>query len=88
MTTSGSVTHWLQLLQAGEDSAARQIWERYFPRLVGLAREKLRGADGRMADEEDIALSVFDSFCRGIEQGRCSNVERKVRVIRGMWEDV
>jgi len=88
MTPSGSGTHWLQFLQAGEDSAAQQIWERYCPRLVGLAREKLHGTDRRMADEEDVALSVFDSFCRGIEQGRCSNVERKVRVIRGIWEDV
>jgi len=75
MMPSGSVTNWLQLLQAGEGAAARQIWERYCPRLVSLAREKLRGADRRMADEEDVALSVFDSFCRGIEQGRFPNLE-------------
>jgi DNA-directed RNA polymerase specialized sigma24 family protein len=48
----------------------RSFWNRYFERLVGLARSKLRGAPGRAADEEDVALSAFESFCRGAEQGR------------------
>jgi hypothetical protein len=61
-------------LEAGEDAAARAIWERYFRRLVGLAREKLRGAARRVADEEDVALSVLDSFCRGLEEGRFPNL--------------
>src|SRR5262249_44003183 len=42
----------------------------YFRRLVGLARKKLRAAPRRAADEEDVALSAFDSFCRGAEQDR------------------
>jgi DNA-directed RNA polymerase specialized sigma24 family protein len=46
------------------------LWERYFPRLVGLARARLRGAPRRAADEEDVALSAFDSFCRHAQQGR------------------
>src|SRR5262249_55701123 len=50
--------------------AAQPLWERYFHRLIGLARKKLRGARPRMADEEDVALSAFDSFCRGAAQGR------------------
>jgi DNA-directed RNA polymerase specialized sigma24 family protein len=75
MTCSGSVTHWIQLLKTGEDSAARDIWERYFQRLVGLARAKLRGAARRVADEEDVALSVLDSCCRGLQEGRFPNLE-------------
>jgi DNA-directed RNA polymerase specialized sigma24 family protein len=75
MTADGSVTCWLQLLQTGEDDATRQIWERYSGRLIGLAREKLRGAPRRLADEEDVALSVFDSFFRGVEQGRFPHLE-------------
>jgi hypothetical protein len=35
--------------------------ERYFPRLVTLARKRLR-ARPRAADEEDVALSAFDSL--------------------------
>jgi DNA-directed RNA polymerase specialized sigma24 family protein len=70
MSRQGSVTRWLVLLQASDPAAARQLWERYFRRLVGLARKRLRGAPRRAADEEDVALSAFDSFCRGAEQGR------------------
>src|ERR687886_50259 len=66
----GSVTRWLGRLQAGDPAAAQQLWERYFPRLVGLARQRLRGAPRRAADEEDVALSAFDSFCRGVARGR------------------
>jgi len=46
------------------------LWERYFARLVGLARQKLRSTPRRAADEEDVALSAFDSFCRQAEAGR------------------
>jgi DNA-directed RNA polymerase specialized sigma24 family protein len=67
---STEVTHWISLLQAGDADAAQPLWERYFRRLVGLARERLRKAHRRAADEEDVALSAFDSFCRGALAGR------------------
>jgi DNA-directed RNA polymerase specialized sigma24 family protein len=70
LVPEGSVTCWLQQLQAGDQTAAQELWNRYFARLVGLARSKLRGAPRRAADEEDVALSAFESFCRGAEQGR------------------
>ena len=70
MSSSGSVTHWLGLLKAGDSAAAQPLWERYFRRLVGLARLKLQGAPRRAADEEDAALSAFASFCRAAEAGR------------------
>ena len=37
---------------------------------MGLARARLRDAPRRIADEEDVALSAFDSFCRGAQAGR------------------
>jgi DNA-directed RNA polymerase specialized sigma24 family protein len=70
MSSEGSITRWLGPLQAGDREAAQQLWERYFHRLVGLARKKLQGAPRRAADEEDVALSAFDSFCRHAEGGR------------------
>jgi len=70
MSSLGSVTQWLQQLQAGDHVAAQKLWECYFRRLVGLARAKLRDQPRHGADEEDVALSAFDSFCRGAEQGR------------------
>jgi DNA-directed RNA polymerase specialized sigma24 family protein len=69
-SANGSVTRWLGQLQAGDPAAARQLWERYFRRLVGLARKRLQGAPRRAADEEDVALSAFDSFCRAANEGR------------------
>ena len=70
VATKGSVTRWIDLLKAGDALAAQRIWERYFQRLVWLARQKLQGNRPRAADEEDVALSAFDSFCRGAETGR------------------
>jgi DNA-directed RNA polymerase specialized sigma24 family protein len=70
MEPEGSVTRWLGPLQHGDEVAVWQLWERYFSRLVGLARQKLRSAPRRAADEEDVALSAFDSFCRQAEAGR------------------
>ena len=70
MVSKGSVTCWIGQLQAGDPGAAQHLWERYFRRLVGLARKKLRDTPRRVADEEDVALSAFDSFCRGARRGR------------------
>jgi DNA-directed RNA polymerase specialized sigma24 family protein len=70
MALDGSVTRWLAPLGRGDPEAARQVWERYFVRLVELARAKLQGAPRRVADEEDVALNALDSLCRGAAQGR------------------
>jgi DNA-directed RNA polymerase specialized sigma24 family protein len=70
MPSKGSVTRWIGQAEAGDAEAAQRLWQRYFGRLVGLARVKLRGSPRGMADEEDVALSAFDSFYRGVEQGR------------------
>jgi DNA-directed RNA polymerase specialized sigma24 family protein len=70
MSSDGSVTHWIGLLKAGDHAAAQPLWEAYCRRLVGLARQKLGAAPRQAADEEDVALSAFDSFCRGAKEGR------------------
>jgi DNA-directed RNA polymerase specialized sigma24 family protein len=46
------------------------IWDRYFPQLVRLARHHLVGIPRGMADEEDVALSALDRFCRAAQEGR------------------
>lgn len=67
----GSVTFWIGDLKAGDQAAAQPLWERYFGRMVNLARAKLRTARrrGADADEEDAALSAFDSLCAGAARG-------------------
>jgi DNA-directed RNA polymerase specialized sigma24 family protein len=79
----GSVTCWIGDLKAGGDSAAQHLWERYFHRLVHLARASLRAAHraGAIADEEDAALSAFDSFCRGAARGQFPDLADR----DGLW---
>jgi DNA-directed RNA polymerase specialized sigma24 family protein len=70
MDSNDSVSHWMEQIREGDSQAARMLWERYFHRLVGLARKKLGGNPRRAADEEDVALSAFNSFFKGAEAGR------------------
>jgi DNA-directed RNA polymerase specialized sigma24 family protein len=65
-----SVTVWLGLLKEGDPESAAKLWQRYFEALVTLARKRLRGSARAVADEEDAALSAFDSFVRGAARGR------------------
>ena len=64
------VTRWIAGLADGDDDAAQAIWEKYFDRLVHLARGKLEGLPRRSADEEDVALSAMNSFCQAMAAGR------------------
>src|SRR5436190_8655524 len=70
MSSDGSVTRWVTALKGGDAAAAQPLWERYHRRLVALAREKLRSARRRAADEEDVVQSAFHSFFQGMTRGR------------------
>jgi len=81
MPSDGSVSHWIHAVKEGDSEAAQQLWERYFGRLVRLARSELRHGNRRMADEEDVAVNVFDKFCRAAEDGRFPNLADR----DGLW---
>ena len=81
MSASGSITALIERLEEGDHEAARLVWQRYYPRMVALARQKLKGAAPRVADEEDAALSAFDSFCRRAEQGQFPDLKDR----DGLW---
>jgi DNA-directed RNA polymerase specialized sigma24 family protein len=68
--TGGSVTQWISELKRGDQAAASGLWDSYFRRLMSLARARLRDAPRLIADEEDVALSAFDSFCRRAQAGQ------------------
>jgi DNA-directed RNA polymerase specialized sigma24 family protein len=74
MSSEGSVTRVLGQIQAGDRAAVEQLWQRYFHRLVKLARTRLPGVVRRVVDGEDVALSVIESFCRHAEAGRFPEV--------------
>ncbi|MEN1679718.1 MAG: ECF-type sigma factor [Planctomycetota bacterium] len=70
MSESKNVTHWIDLVKDGDSAAADRIWRHYFQRLVRAVRGRLRGSERAVSDEEDIALSVFESFYGAAEKGR------------------
>lgn len=74
---SASVTTWIGKLKAGETDAAQQLWQRYYGRLVSLARGKLGGLPKRVSDEEDVVLSAFHSFCLAVDAGRFPVLENR-----------
>jgi DNA-directed RNA polymerase specialized sigma24 family protein len=65
-----SVTEWIDAAVRGDHHQALQrIWERYFRRLVGLARSRMKGLPG-VADEEDVASQAFSQLILGLIGGR------------------
>jgi DNA-directed RNA polymerase specialized sigma24 family protein len=70
MAETDSVTCLLDGLKAGDGDDIRRLWDRYFERLVRLAGARLPRHNRRDADEEDVALSAFQSFCDGVGRGR------------------
>jgi DNA-directed RNA polymerase specialized sigma24 family protein len=70
----GSITGWIAGMKSGDLAAAQPLWERYFVRMAALARVRLRASSRRgrdaASDEEDAALSAFDSLCAGLARGR------------------
>jgi DNA-directed RNA polymerase specialized sigma24 family protein len=79
--TPASVTALVERLKGGDHEAVRVLWQRYYPRLVALARKKLQGTPRRAVDEEDAALSAFNSFCRRAEQGQFPDLRDR----DGLW---
>lgn len=70
MSSSRSITLCIDMLKRGERAAAEKLWDAYMRRLIGLARARIGGTTRRAADEEDVALSAFDSFYRRAELGQ------------------
>ena len=70
MANDHSVSQWLDGVKAGDSAAIERLWQRYFERLVRLARGKLPDNCRRAFDEEDVAISAFQSFCERAGRGQ------------------
>ena len=75
MSDSSSVTHWIGQLHHQDQQAGQRLWEKYIENLIRIARNKLGSAPRQIADEEDVVVSAFDSFLRGVQQGRFNRLE-------------
>ncbi len=65
-----SITQWLDGAKTGDEGAFDQLWQRYYTRLVGLARRNLGQAPNIASDEEDVAVSALKSFYFRAKDGR------------------
>jgi DNA-directed RNA polymerase specialized sigma24 family protein len=70
MSADEPVTYWLRQVEAGDEDAARRLWERYHGELVELARARFGTTPRRVADEEDVALSVLRCLYEGAARGQ------------------
>jgi DNA-directed RNA polymerase specialized sigma24 family protein len=67
----GSITQWVKLLQAGERDAARQIWNRFYPKLLKTASKHFRKNSDPATSGEDIVQSSFRNVFQGVMDGKC-----------------
>jgi RNA polymerase sigma factor (sigma-70 family) len=81
MSDRDSVASWLLGARARDDVAAQRLWERYFERLVRLARHKLPAHGKRAFDEEDVAHSALRCFLHGISENRYPQLADR----HGLW---
>lgn len=81
MFSHDSIAACLLGARAGDETAAQELWQRYFVRLVQLAREKLPAHVKRAFDEEDVAHSALRCFLHGIAQDRYPQLSDR----HGLW---
>jgi hypothetical protein len=85
MTTdeTDSVTRDLQDLRAGSQSATARIVRRYWGRLQGLVRPRLRwyGRPAVSVDEEDVANATLHSVAKRLKQGKYPDIVDR----DGLW---
>jgi len=70
----GSISLLILGVADGDPLAQNLLWQRYYDKLVRLARNKLPAATRRAADEEDVAVNVFYSFYKAAKIGRFPNL--------------
>lgn len=73
----GSISLQLQKLRDGESDATQAIFDFYYDRLVALARKLLPANQKRMADEEDVVMSVVAAFFLDNLSGKLPRLESR-----------
>lgn len=69
MSPLDSFAALMDRLKAGDGPAAREVFERFATRLMGLARKSLDGRLLQKVDPEDVVQSAYKSFFVGQREG-------------------
>jgi RNA polymerase sigma factor (sigma-70 family) len=72
-----SVRFCIRQLKSGDSNAAQQLWDRYYERLVVLARKKLGDSSRRGMDENDVVQVAFSSFCLRAQAGGFPHLDNR-----------
>lgn len=70
-----SVTDWLRQLGKGDADAAARLWQHYQGALERLAKNRMGTAPHPVANEEDLAQSVFLALWSGAQTGKWNGVK-------------
>jgi RNA polymerase sigma factor (sigma-70 family) len=71
-----SITELIPKLVDGDSTAQRYVWEHFFANLCRVAHQRLARRRVGKADEEDVALSAFESLFRRLRRGEFASVKR------------
>lgn len=78
MSSTGSITLWIERLRCQDDSTATNVlWQQFATRVLTLARFKLRHRRTKVADEDDVANSVFEALFTGVANGSFPNLNNR-----------
>ena len=65
---------WLERFERGDPSAADEVVEVFYERLVRLANRRLAGMPPQLADDEGAVVSALRSFFSGVENGQIQSL--------------
>ncbi len=72
-----TIVAWVAGLKAGKSSCAYRLYGDIYEQLVRLSKQRFSGLKPRWADEEDVALSVFQSFCERAAAGQFPQLDNR-----------
>lgn len=78
---TGSVSLLIANMKDGDDHALAKLYQRYWPRLVNIARSRLKGAPLRHVDEEDVAQSALLGFYNTVRDRKAAQLQNRDQLL-------
>lgn len=82
----GSLTRLAQEVAAGNSEAESKLFERFFQIVLGLVDQKLGNLPRRVADQEDVALSVMRNMLCGIRDQQFKDLHNREDLWQIVWD--
>lgn len=75
--TGEGISELIQEMRDGSEDAATLLWHHYWDRLLEVSKRNLSRLGSEIADEEDVAITAFNSFVTRMRRGDFSQVENR-----------